>query len=129
MNLLLDTHIFLWIAEQPQRLAPRVLDALRNPENELFLSVVSIWEIQIKAQIGKLTLPLPVNEFVSIQRAINQLYTLPVFERHIWLLDTLPLYHRDPFDRLLVAQTIAEKYQLVTADPIFDQYPVERFEQ
>lgn len=127
MKLLLDTHIFLWAAEQPKKLSPKVLDAVKNPENTLFLSVVSVWEIQIKTQIGKLTLPLPANEFVSVQRALNQIYSLPVLEPHIWLLDTLPMHHKDPFDRLLIAQALAEKYQIVTTDQIFDQYPVECF--
>lgn len=125
MKLLLDTHIFLWSAGQPERLTASVRDALQNPENELFLSVASVWEIQIKIQIGKLTLPMPIETFVAVQRALNQISSLSVVESHIWLLGTLPMHHRDPFDRLLIAQAMAEKWQLVTADPVFEQYPVQ----
>lgn len=125
MNLLLDTHIFLWSAGQPERLTAPVRDALQNPKNELFLSVASVWEIQIKIQIRKLSLPVPIETFVSVQRSVNQIRSLPIVESHIWMLGTLPLHHKDPFDRLLIVQAMAENWQLVTADPVFEQYPVQ----
>jgi PIN domain nuclease of toxin-antitoxin system len=78
--------------------------------------------MQVKAQIGKLQLPLPVKAFVTIQRGLNNILALPILEHHIWALDTLPLHHKDPFDRLLMAQAIAEQYQLVTLDQAFSQY-------
>lgn len=129
MNLLLDTHIFLRWATSPQKLARPVYTALYDPNNNLVLSVVSLWEMQIKMQIGKLTLSLPVKEVVLAQRINNQIETLPVLEQHVWAIDSLPFYHRDPFDRLLIAQAITEGYQLVSVDPVFKQYPVQLFVQ
>ena len=126
MKLLLDTHILLWMAEAPHKLTKNAQDAIQDPQNLLFLSVVSVWEMQIKAQIGKLHLPLPIREFVTVQRVINQIHTLPVMEGHIWALDTLPTFHKDSFDRLLIAQAITENCQFVTADAVFAQYPVQR---
>ena len=125
MNLLLDTHIFLWFSEQPQRLNTNVRNALQDPANVLYLSVVSVWERQIKSQLGKLTLPFPLKQFVLVQRSFNQSRSLPVIESHIWMLDMLPVYHRDPFDRLLLAQALAEECHLVSADPVLAQYPVQ----
>jgi PIN domain nuclease of toxin-antitoxin system len=127
MNLLLDTHIFLRWAIAPQKLARPVYTALHDPNNNLVLSVVSLWEMQIKMQIGKLTLPLPAKEVILTQRINNQIKTLPVLEQHVWAIDSLPFYHRDPFDRLLIAQAITEGYQLVSVDPVFRQYPVHLF--
>ena len=125
MNLLLDTHIFIWAYSAPHKLTPTVLNALNDPANTLHLSVVSMWEMQIKAQIGKLHLPLPVKEFVTVQRNLNNIRSWPVLERHIWALDSLPMHHKDPFDRLLIAQAITENWWLVTADAIFAKYPVQ----
>ncbi len=127
MNLLLDTHIFLRWATSPQKLARSVYTALHDPNDNLVLSVISLWEMQIKMQIGKLALPLPVKEVVLAQRINNQIETLPVLEQHVWAIDSLPFYHRDPFDRLLIAQAITEGYQLVSVDPVFNQYPVKLF--
>ena len=125
MNLLLDTHIFIWAYQTPHKLTPTVLNALNNPANTLILSVVSVWEMQIKAQIGKLHLPLPVEQFVTLQRNLNNIRSLPVFERHVWTLSTLPMHHKDPFDRLLIAQAISENWWLVTADSVFAKYPAQ----
>ncbi len=127
MNLLLDTHIFLWISEHPHKLPPNVRDALQNPKNTLILSVASVWEMQIKIHIGKLNLPLPIKEFVTIQQSLNQIQSLPVLKHHIWALGALPMRHKDPFDRLLIAQAIAENCQIVTVDSVFAQYPVQLF--
>ncbi len=123
-DLLLDTHIFLWFSGQPERLNAKIRAALQDPQNVLFLSVVSVWELQIKTQTGKLSLPLPLNQFVPLQRSFNQIRSLPVIEPHLWRLASLPMHHRDPFDRLLVAQSLAEEFLLVTTDPILARYPV-----
>lgn len=93
----------------------------------MMLSVVSLWEIQIKVQLGRLALPMPIKQLLAAQQTVNDLQILPVFPHHIWELDNLPLYHKDPFDRLLMAQAIAEKWQLVSMDSIFSQYPVQLF--
>jgi PIN domain nuclease of toxin-antitoxin system len=127
MNLLLDTHIFLWAALRPAELSKPIREALENPVNELYLSVASVWEMQIKAQIGKLELPLPTKEFVIIQRGYNNILSLPVLEKHIWALDGLPLHHKDPFDRLLMAQALTEQYTLITTDPAFSHYELPLF--
>lgn len=124
MNLLLDTQIFLWMTLQQSRLSDFISRALQDPDNALYLSVVSMWEMQLKNQIGKLHLPRPVREFVTSERAVNDLRSLPVLEPHIWALNQIPLHHRDPFDRLLIAQAITEQYTLISVDPFFARYPV-----
>ena len=124
MNLLLDLHIFLWIVNEPQRLSPRVVAALSDPRNRRYLSIVSVWELQIKVSSGKLMLPTSVQQFVATYRSANSIYPLSIIEPHIWTLATLPFHHRDPFDRILIAQAITEDWTLVTVDSIFAQYPV-----
>ncbi len=124
MRLLLDTHIFIWWADEPERLDGRLLDALLNAENELILSVVSLWEMQIKAQLGKLTFQRPLKELVHLQQSVNGLQLLPVTSKHVFLLDDLPLIHKDPFDRLIIAQPLAENLILVSHDRVFEGYQV-----
>ena len=124
MRLLLDTHIFIWWADEPERLGERLLDALLDIENELILSVVSLWEMQIKAQLGKLTLRRPLKELVHLQQSVNGLQLLPVTSKHVFLLDELPLVHKDPLDRLIIAQALAENLTLVSHDRVFEDYQV-----
>jgi PIN domain nuclease of toxin-antitoxin system len=124
MRLLLDTHIFIWWADQPERLLPTALSALENEANELLLSVASIWEMQIKIQLGKLKLSLPLNELVKGQQETNDLTVFPVLLTHVLALDALPFHHKDPFDRLLIAQSIEEDLTLVSADSQFSNYSV-----
>ena len=124
MNLLLDTHVFIWWAAEPQKLPVPILSALQNHDNTLVLSVVSIWELQMKTQLGRLTLPLPAREFVAVQCASSGIGALPIFERHVWSLERLPFLHKDPFDRLLAAQALTEGYTLVTSDRLLAQYQV-----
>jgi 16S rRNA C967 or C1407 C5-methylase (RsmB/RsmF family) len=102
MNLLLDLHIFLWLANEPHRLSPSTMAALRAPGNRRYLSIVSVWELQIKVSSGKLTLPTSVQHFVATYRSANSIYPLSISESHIWALATLPFHHRDPFDRILI---------------------------
>ncbi|MFZ4659659.1 MAG: type II toxin-antitoxin system VapC family toxin [Caldilineaceae bacterium] len=125
MNLLLDLHIFLWLANEPHRLSPSTMAALRAPGNRRYLSIVSVWELQIKVSSGKLTLPTSVQHFVATYRSANSIYPLSISESHIWALATLPFHHRDPFDRILIAQAITEGWTLVTADALFVDYPVQ----
>jgi PIN domain nuclease of toxin-antitoxin system len=125
--LLLDTHIFIWWLTEPQRLPFRIQQALNNPEHTLVLSVVSLWEMQVKVQIKRLSLPLPLPEMVAILEQNQSIQLLPVLPYHVWQLDTLPLHHRDPFDRLLIAQAKAEGYRLVSVDAQFKQYPITLF--
>ena len=123
-KLLLDTHIFIWWADQPEKLSPAALSALEDEANELLLSVASVWEMQIKIQLGKLKLSLPLKELVKNQQEIKNLTVSPVALTHVLALDALPFNHKDPFDRLLIAQSIAEGLTIVTADSQFSTYSV-----
>lgn len=122
MNLLLDTHTFLWWAHDPARLSRTAYAALYDLQHTLYLSVASIWEIQIKIQIGKLILPKPLAHVVENQQHINNLQLLTIAPAHIYQLDTLPLHHKDPFDRMILAQAFAENCTIVSVDGVFSQY-------
>lgn len=124
-NYLLDTHIFIWVTCNASKLPKSIAEILRNDNHTIYLSVASIWEIQIKHQLGKLPLTKPFNEIVDdvIQ---NQLYQLlPITERHILNLQQLPFIHKDPFDRLLVSQAMIENLSLLTVDEHIIQYPID----
>ncbi len=123
MNLLLDTHTFSWWDSDPGRLSAPALAALRDSANTVWLSVVSVWEIVIKAQLGKLTLRLPLPDIVARQQA-NGLQILPVGLAHTLTVEKLPPVYKDPFDRLLAAQAIVESAELVSAEPVFTHYPI-----
>lgn len=123
MKLLLDTHAFLWWDNEPARLSPRVLALCRDPSTELILSVGSVWEMQIKAALGKLTLSTPLPAMIAAQQQANQMRVLPVTLEHVLALERLPQYHQDPFDRLLIAQGLAEAVAIASADPLFTRYP------
>ena len=129
MRLLLDTHVFIWWADNPERLSPVALAALEDEANELILSVASVWEMQIKIQLGKLKLSLPLKSLVNHQQETNNLTVSPVALPHVLSLDALPFYHKDPFDRLLIAQSIEDDLTLVTADSHFSAYPVKLLER
>jgi PIN domain nuclease of toxin-antitoxin system len=124
MKLLLDTHIFIWWADQPEKLSPATLSALEDDANELLLSVVSVLEMQIKIQLGKLKLSLPLKELLKKQQETNDLTVSAVALTHVLALDALPYHHKDPFDRLLIAQSIEEGLTIVTADSQFSSYSV-----
>lgn len=124
MNLLLDTHVFLWWATAPDRLSPTARTACEDGGNVLLLSITSVWEIQIKLQIGKLTLAKPLSQLVQNQVQVNHLRLLPIKPAHIYGLEQLPLYHKDPFDRLIVAQALIEQITVVSGDRNFGAYPV-----
>jgi len=122
MKLLLDTHIFIWWVDQPENLSLAALSALEDEANELLLSVASVWEMQIKIQLGKLKLSLPLKELINNQQETNDLMVSPVALTHVLALNSLPFHHKDPFDRLLIAQSIEEKLTIVTADSQFSAY-------
>ena len=124
MRLLLDTHVFIWWADQQESLSATALSALNDEANELILSVASVWEMQIKVQLGKLKLSLPIEELIETQVETNDLGILPVALPHVLALDALPFHHKDPFDRLLIAQSIYEDVTLVSVDPEFPAYSV-----
>jgi len=124
MKLLLDTHTFIWWDSEPVRISSRALALCQDSENTLLLSVASSWEMQIKMQLGKLKLKLPLAELIETQQRINNLEILPIRLEHVLALDELPSFHNDPFDRLLVAQSIVEGAPLVSTDPVMTKYPV-----
>lgn len=126
MKLLLDTHVFIWWDSDPSRLSETALTLCSDPTNEMLLSVASLWEMQIKHQLGKLHLHLPLADIVSHQQAANALTVLPITLAHVLALAQLPSpsQHRDPFDRLLIAQARCEDATLITADAMFASYPV-----
>jgi PIN domain nuclease of toxin-antitoxin system len=125
VKLLLDTHTFIWWDNEPSRLSATALALCSDPANDLILSVASLWEMQIKRQIGKMQLRLPLADIVRHQQMTNGVIVLPVSPSEVFALDDLPAAHKDPFDRLLVAQAITEEAVLVSADPIFASYPVQ----
>lgn len=127
MKLLLDTHAFIWWSSEPEKLSKKVLATIEDDENELILSVASIWEMQIKVQLGKLEITDPLEDLIAIYQRGNDLQILPVYLNHVLALETLPAYHRDPFDRLLIAQASAEKLVIITKDQNFKEYPVQMF--
>ena len=125
MKLLLDTHSFMWWDSESARLSRKALALMKSEENSLLVSVVSLWEIQIKRKIGKLDYDVPLREMIESQQQKSGIIVLPVTLEHIVALDSLPDYHRDPFDRLLIAQASVEQVTLVTHDPVIARYPVQ----
>ncbi len=124
MKLLLDTHTFIWWDSDPSKLSKRALELLLNPENTRLVSVVSLWEIQIKTQLGKLTVNQPLANIINDQQK-NGIEFIGVQVSHILVLQELPLYHKDPFDRLLIAQAKSENAILVSCDPVFSNYTID----
>lgn len=127
MKLLLDTHVFLWMLQAPEKLTPKVLAACDRGDVEFVVSVASVWEIQIKQALGKLEMDIPLAQIVDEQLQGNPFKLLDIAVRHVLALDALPRHHGDPFDRLLIAQAVSEGWAIVTADRSFQAYPVERF--
>jgi len=126
MQLLLDTHSFIWWSINSEKLSLTRQDLLFDRNNRLFLSVASVWEMQIKLQLGKLQLNPSLQELIKNQITINNLEILSIDLAHIWTLATLIHYHKDPFNRLLISQSITEIMPILSIDEIFDLYPVQR---
>ena len=124
MKLLLDTHIFLWLNFDPEKLSNNIKNICSDCANELYLSMISPWEIQIKQQLGKLKFQSPLSKLINVQIEQNDLNLLPIKLKHIYALRDLPLIHKDPFDRLLIAQSHVESMKVVTMDKKIQQYSV-----
>ncbi len=122
MKLLLDTHAFMWWNSEPEKIPTNTIVLLQNPNHELFLSLVSLWEIQIKVQLGKLTLRDDLETIVQSEQDQNDLRLMAITLPHIIKLKDLPYYHKDPFDRLLIAQSQVENATLISRDSIFNSY-------
>lgn len=126
MRLLLDSHILLWAVDQPSHLSAAAAVALQDPTNDLLVSAGSIWEIAIKVGLKKLTLSLPYKQWMNAALTDLGAVVFPITVDYAEVLTTLPDHHRDPFDRLLVAQALVERVPIVSADPAFDPYGVSR---
>ncbi len=122
MNLLLDSHAFVWTHEEPHKLSVNVALEILNPSNQIFLSVASVWELQIKIKLGKFSFSDTLENVIIQEQQTNNLQILPVELSHALYLQNLPLHHKDPFDRLLISQAIVENMTLITADPEFAKY-------
>lgn len=124
--MLLDTHIFLWFVFAEVQLNAYVRDLIEDEANVKFLSMASVWEMAIKHSVGRLPLTLPFGEFIRHQLEPNGFRLLPITFEHLVQISSLPMHNRDPFDRLIVAQSLTENMAVVSADQAFDAYGVTR---
>jgi len=124
MRLLLDTQIFIWWDSEADKLPATILQLCQDEASTLVLSVASVWEMQIKAQLGKLTLHRSLPQIISDQQDSNQLELLPVQAAHVFSLQALPMHHKDPFDRILIAQAMTEDLVVLSVDAMFSRYPI-----
>ncbi len=126
MRLLLDTHTFLWFILDDPQLSSTARNLIEDPANEIEVSPASYWEIAIKIKLRKYALPQPYQQFMETQITVNDIRILPIEPRHTSLLTTMHLHHKDPFDRLLVAQALTENIPIISVDPQLDAYSVQR---
>ena len=126
MNVLLDTHAFLWFVGDSPRLSDKAKTLIEAEDSQPFLSIASLWEMAIKVSLGKLKLEQPFETFISQQLTLNGIGILNLSLEHTAAISTLPFHHRDPFDRLIAVQAKIEKMALISADAAFDAYEIER---
>jgi len=124
VKLLLDTCTFLWLTKGREALSPKAVEAFTDPKNEVYLSSVSAWEINVKFLLGKLSLPLSPDKFVPKERKRHMITPLDLSEQDTFHLLKLPGPHKDPFDRMLVCQAIEHSLTILTPDPFVTQYPI-----
>ena len=124
MNILLDTCTFLWIISDSAELSENSRQLFADPDNDVYLSVASAWEIIVKNSLGKLPLPAPPHDFIRLNRTSHRIESLPLDEAAVLQLSRLPDYHKDPFDRILICQAIAGSMTLLTPDVHIIRYPV-----
>jgi PIN domain nuclease of toxin-antitoxin system len=124
VRVLLDTCTFLWVIAGSKDLSPSATHVFTDPDNEVFLSVVSVWEISVKHALGKLPMPTPIERFLVDQRERHGIAVLSLEEQAVLHLHKLPGLHRDPFDRMLICQALQHECVLLTPDPLILQYPV-----
>lgn len=126
MNYLLDTHTFLWFINDDASLSSTTKALIEDPENTIYLSVASIWEVAIKVSLDKLEMPSPFTDFIDEQLDKNTIILLNIKTAHTGIVATLPFHHRDPFDRLIIAQSKVEDIPIIGKDAIFDDYGIKR---
>lgn len=126
MRLLLDTHTFIWYVTDNPRLSINVKTLIEDENNEKLVSTASIWEMAIKHSIGRLSFSLPFMEFIRQQLSVSNIGILEINLHQIEVVASLPLHHRDPFDRLIIAQAIAEQIPILSVDSVFDAYAIAR---
>lgn len=125
MKILLDTHAFIWFVEDDVQLPDRLKKLIENPSNEIYLSIASIWEIAIKIQLKKLTVNKSIKEIIDLVHN-NGFELIPILPKHIIRLSDLEFHHRDPFDRMIIAQGLVENQEIVSKDKDFDSYGIKR---
>ncbi|WP_309744067.1 type II toxin-antitoxin system VapC family toxin [Chamaesiphon sp. OTE_20_metabat_361] len=125
MNLLLDTHVLIWLVEGSDNLSQCAKQAIEDEQNSLSLSIASLWEMTIKMSLGKLQLGIPLDRIVESYLLPTSIEILPINLNHLLVLRDLPLHHRDPFDRILISQAQAEELTLVSGDRLFGDYLVQ----
>ena len=124
-RILLDTHCWLWMTASPERFSGRALRQIEAADTDLYLSAASAWEIAVKYALGKLQLPMRPADYVARYLRETRTSSLPITTDHGAYVADLPSHHRDPFDRLLIAQATLERLPILTADPQFQKYDVE----
>ena len=124
MKILLDTHAFIWLDSQPEKLSKKAIEVCQDTSNELYLSMASLWEMQIKVQLGKLKLNISLEEMLVLQQQENDLKVLNFSLAHIYQLQSLPFHHNDPFDRIIIAQSILENMTLISVDDKLKPYNI-----
>ncbi|NIM12109.1 MAG: PIN domain-containing protein [Candidatus Aminicenantes bacterium] len=127
MKYLLDTHVFLWWIKDSPRLSQNIKDIIKNKKNTLFLSAASIWEMMVKSKLRKLDLPDNPKGFIKEHLNINAVDILNITMEHSFEIYNLPEIHKDPFDRMLVAQAKVDKLTILTSDPYIKQYPIKTY--
>lgn len=126
MKILLDTQAFLWLIADSPSLSKKAKKFFLDQDNDLFLSLASIWEIAIKMSLGKLKLQQPIEKFIPTQLQENSIFQLEINFRHVVGVTKLPFHHRDPFDRLIISQAIQENLPILSNDAAFDTYNIQR---
>ena len=126
MNFIADTHAFLWFVTDAPQLSARAKTLFESPDNGRLLSLASVWEIAIKASLGKLSFEQPLEQFLPQQITLNRIQLLDISMAHTLRVATLPLHHRDPFDRMLVAQALSENLSVLSNDTALDAYGIKR---
>ncbi len=126
MKYLLDTHTFIWFIEGDVRLSDHARTRIAEPSNEISVGIASLWEMAIKMSIGKLSLSQPFDVLIPTQLALNDITILDISLSHLFTVTQLPFHHRDPFDRLIIAQSLTDNLPLINIDAVFDHYGVNR---